>query len=91
MANGKVTFNGKALPSFSRLELDLHGYSQREAKEELDIFLDNAPKGPITVKIIHGYNSGDALQQYIRAKYKHKRISRKILGFNGGSTDFSLN
>lgn len=65
--------------------IDLHGCSQSEAKVNL--------KGTsILVKevtIVHGYSSS-ILLNYVRKKYSHPRIERKILTLNKGETVFIL-
>lgn len=71
------------------LEIDLHGMTVSEAKAALDVFLTTAPRG-VTVTVIHGCNRGTALQKYVRTQYRNKRIERKILGLNQGSTDFLI-
>ena len=62
--------------------IDLHGCSQSEAKVKLDHFL----KG---TSIVHGYSSS-ILLNYVRKKYSHPRIERKILTLNKGETVFIL-
>ena len=59
--------------------IDLHGCSQSEAKVKLDK----------EVTIVHGYSSS-ILLNYVRKKYSHPRIERKILTLNKGETVFIL-
>lgn len=72
------------------LEIDLHNLTAAEAKIELDRCLNSAPKGKVTVFVIHGSNRGSVLQKMVRTAYKHKRIERKILGLNQGVTELIL-
>lgn len=70
--------------------IDLHGYSQSEAKVKLDHFLKGTSFLTKEVTIIHGYSSS-ILLNYVRKKYSHPRIERKILTLNKGETVFILN
>ncbi len=72
------------------LEIDLHNLTAIEAKIQLDSFLNTAPKGKVTVIVIHGSNRGSVLQKMVRSQYKHKRIDKKILGLNQGITELIL-
>lgn len=71
-------------------EIDIHGMSVSEARKNLKSFLSTLPKGVTEVEVIHGYNQGNALQQYIRKEFSHKRIERKILSGNNGITIFLI-
>ncbi|MDD8049060.1 MAG: hypothetical protein PHH04_05640 [Thomasclavelia sp.] len=63
--------------------LDLHGMNVSEAKIELDHRIASIKEGELTV--IHGYSS-NTLQQFVRKKYHHKKVVRKILTMNPGET-----
>ncbi len=65
--------------------IDLHGYTQSEAKQRLDSFIASN-KNVREITVIHGYQSGSVLQTYIRKQYKHARIERKMLSLNPGTT-----
>ena len=69
--------------------IDLHGCSQSEAKVKLDHFLKGTSFLTEEVTIIHGYSSA-ILLNYLRKKYLHPRIERKILTLNKGETVFIL-
>ena len=71
--------------------IDLHGCSQSEAKVKLDHFLKGSSVlvKEVTVTIVHGYSSS-ILLNYVRKKYSHPRIERKILTLNKGETVFIL-
>ena len=58
--------------------IDLHGCSQSEAKVKLDHFLKGTSILVKEVTIVHGYSSS-ILLNYVRKKYSHPRIERKIL------------
>lgn len=66
-------------------QIDIHGCTTIEAKVKLDNFLNNLNPLINEVTIIHGYSS-KILQQYVRTQYKHKKILRKILTINKGTT-----
>ena len=70
--------------------IDLHGCSQSEAKVKLDHFLKGTSILVKEVTIVHGYSSS-ILLNYVRKKYSHPRIERKILTLNKGETVFILN
>lgn len=69
--------------------IDLHGCSQSEAKVKLDHFLKGSSVLVKEVTVIHGYSSS-ILLNYVRKKYSHPRIERKILTLNEGETVFIL-
>ena len=69
--------------------IDLHGCSQSEAKVKLDHFLKGTSILVKEVTIVHGYSSS-ILLNYVRKKYSHPRIERKILTLNKGETVFIL-
>ena len=69
--------------------IDWHGGSQSEAKLKLDHFLKGSSVLVKEVTVIHGYSSS-ILLNYVRKKYSHPRIERKILTLNKGETVFIL-
>ena len=71
-------------------EIDLHSFTVSEAKKYLDSFLNGLPKTTKEVTVIHGCNRGTALLKYVRVTYNHKRIDRKIMSLNQGTTIFLL-
>ena len=78
---------GVSLPYFE--QTDLHGLTAQAAKEKLDETMNKLPSDTHELTVIHGYRSGTALRDMVR-RYKHKRIERKILGLNQGSTVFII-
>ena len=66
-------------------EIDIHNCNTSEAKVMLDNYLDGLSPLVSEVTVIHGYSS-TVLQQYVRKRYHHKRIKRKILAINAGQT-----
>ena len=69
--------------------IDLHGCSKSEAKVKLDHFWKGYSVVVKEVTVIHGYSSS-ILLNYVRKKYSHPRIERKILTLNKGETVFIL-
>ena len=67
-------------------KIDLHGMTEIEAKVYLDQMLASLPKNITEVTISHGYRMGAVLQNFVRKKYQHKKISRKMISSNQGET-----
>ncbi len=72
------------------LTLDLHGKSLVQARKEVLDILKKCPADTVSIEIIHGFHNGDVIQKYIRRDLKHKRIERKSIGLNNGSTTLIL-
>ena len=73
------------------LVVDLHELTVAEAAYYLEKELDTAPEYVKVVEVIHGFHQGRAILEMVRKEFKHPRIKRKYLGFNGGTTKFELN
>jgi DNA-nicking Smr family endonuclease len=71
-------------------EVDLHQMTVREAKKYLDSYICAMPKGTAELVVIHGFNMGRVLQRFVRSEYTHKRVEKKIIGLNQGSTIFLI-
>lgn len=74
----------------NQMEVDLHGMTERDAKTRLEHLLSSAPPGVTEVRVIHGYNSGQALRDMVRLRLKHPRIQAKLLTLNPGETRLLL-
>ncbi len=72
------------------IEVDIHGLTADEAKKRLEHILSGAAPDVEEVRVIHGYNSGQALLTMVRQKLKHPRIEAKILSLNPGETRLLL-
>lgn len=72
-------------------EIDLHGMDYIEAKVFLKQYFDRLEKGKFEILIIHGYQRGSTLQNYVRKEFKHKRIHRKLVELNPGHTTIWTN
>lgn len=71
------------------IEIDLHGHTTDSARALLTSTLKELPSDVREVVVIHGYRQGNALQKLVR-EYKNKKVERKILGLNRGSTIFVI-
>ena len=67
-------------------KIDLHGKSEIEAKIYLEQMLESLPKSITEVTVAHGYRSGNVLQNFVRKKFRHKKVERKIISGNPGET-----
>lgn len=72
------------------IEVDIHGLRVDDAKYRLEHLLSSAAPNVTEVRVIHGYNNGQALRNMVRLKLKHPRISAKLLTLNPGETRILL-
>ena len=69
------------------IDLDLHGLRQDEAMKKIDRALEQADYTTYQIRVVHGYNRGNALMRMIRQEYLyHPKIKRIIPGDNPGIT-----
>lgn len=71
------------------IEIDLHGQTADSARALLTSTLKELSGDVREVIVIHGYHQGNTLQKLVR-EYKNKKIERKILSLNRGSTIFVI-
>ena len=72
-------------------EIDLHGRNAYQARIAIDAALRRAGAGVYRIRIIHGCNSGTALQELVRTEYaRHPRVLRIARGKNPGITELVL-
>ncbi|MCD7809720.1 MAG: Smr/MutS family protein [Erysipelotrichaceae bacterium] len=70
------------------IEIDVHGFTQSEAKTRIMQILNSADKNIYMIRIIHGYHHGTALRNMIRKNFKkHPRLKRTEFGLNQGGTE----
>ena len=74
----------------SVMEVDLHGLTAQDAKRRLEHLLSNAGPEVEEVRVIHGYNGGQALRDMVRLRLKHPRIAAKLITLNPGETRLIL-
>lgn len=74
------------------LELDVHGYTELEAKKIIERYIASLPKDIKEFRIIHGYHGGDSLRSLVRdnSKLRSKRIKRRKMTMNQGETIIEL-
>ena len=73
------------------IELDLHGKNVFQAQVAIDAVLRRAKAGTYRIRIIHGYNSGTEIRNFIREHYTlDDRIKRIQSGLNPGITELVL-
>ena len=74
----------------STVEVDLHGLTAEDAKRRLERLLSNLGPQISEVRVIHGYNGGQALRDMVRLRLKHPRIASKLVSLNPGETRLIL-
>lgn len=73
-------------------EIDIHGYTEKEAIKIIERHLASLDKNIKQVRIIHGYHSGDSLKNMVRdpRKIRSKKIKRRKYTMNQGETILEL-
>lgn len=72
-------------------EIDVHNMTRAQALAAIDARLRRTPPSVYRLRVIHGYHSGTALRDAVRATYrKHPGVKRIELGLNPGETDLVL-
>ena len=56
------------------ISVDLHGMTKEEARNKLTLTIRNAPKGSVELRVTHGCNNGNVLQQMVRKEFRSPRI-----------------
>lgn len=74
------------------ITIDLHGYTVNEAKREIERTIAKASKEVTEIVLIHGYNRGDALKEFVRSPngIRSKRLGRRKYTMNQGQTILEL-
>lgn len=75
------------------VELDLHGFRTKEAKEKIDALLRDCGPGVYRIRLIHGCTHGDAIKTMIWEEYRFGREPRVLRvegGWNEGITELVL-
>ncbi len=73
-----------------RMTVDLHGLTAADAESRLEHLLSNVPAGVAEIRVIHGYNGGQALRDMVRGRLNHPRIAAKLPALNPGETRLLL-
>lgn len=72
-------------------EIDVHNMTRTQALAAIDARLRRMNASVYRLRVIHGYHSGTALRDAVRANYrKHPKVLRIELGLNPGETDLVL-
>ena len=69
---------------------DLHGVYQRDARDILAGWLNNAPANVTELRVIHGYQHGTTLRDMIRNEFSHPRVKSILPSLNPGETRLIL-
>ena len=56
------------------ISVDLHGMTKEEARNKLTLTIRKAPKGSVELRVTHGCNNGNVLQQMVRKEFRSPRI-----------------
>lgn len=70
--------------------MNIHGMTAEEAKRGLEQLLNRADAKITEIRVIHGYNSGQALRDMVRLRLKHPRIAAKLVCLIPGETRILL-
>ncbi len=69
-----------------KVQVDLHELHKKEAKRFIGNIL-GLVNGPFRLKVIHGYNNGTVLKEYVNDELQNKRIqNRYVPAYNQGIT-----
>ena len=72
------------------ITVDLHRMTKDEARNKLVMTIRNAPHGSVELRVTHGCNNGNVLQQMVRREFKSPRIDyiRPVLANDGQTLIF---
>ena len=75
----------------SAIDIDLHGRNAYQAKIAVDAALRRAGSATYRIRIVHGWNAGTALRDFVREEYaRHPKVLRVSPGPNPGVTELIL-
>ena len=73
-----------------RVKVDVHGYDKKRTR----VFVGNIIaliRNPFKMNVIHGYNHGTVLKEFINGEYRNNRIVRRnVLPNNPGVTVLTI-
>lgn len=73
------------------VEIDLHGKNVYQSRIAIDAALRRANAACCRIRIIHGYNSGTAIRDFIEDEYSaHPKVKRIASSLNRGITELVL-
>jgi len=73
----------------SSLTIDLHGKNTYQAKIAIDAALRRS-KGLYRIRLVHGFNHGTELRDFVRAEYKNARGVLRLDCSESGATTLIL-
>ena len=66
-------------------EIDIHGMIPDEAVCRISKIIADAPQSVYRIRVIHGYNRGNALQRAIYDEFDYFHTSDRVVRLVGGS------
>lgn len=75
------------------VEIDVHGFTVNEAIEKIERAIRQANQSTYRIRVIHGYNRGNNIQQAIFREEGHglnPKVLRIVGGSNPGITELVL-
>ncbi|MBR6408002.1 MAG: Smr/MutS family protein [Clostridia bacterium] len=73
-----------------RATIDIHGMTVRQAEVELTKRISLLPDDIEQVVVVHGFNRGNALMNFVRNEFRHPRIYKISFTDNYGETVLEL-
>lgn len=71
------------------ITLDLHGKNKYQAKVAIDASLRRS-RGIYRLRVVHGFNAGTELREFIRSEYKHAPGVLRLDTSHSGATTLVL-
>lgn len=71
-------------------KLDLHGYTEEQAKQKIIDIIEFADDELKRIIVVHGYNNGTKIKDMIRKNLKHKKIEKICFALNPGISIIEL-
>ena len=75
------------------VEMDTHGLTAEQAVRRIDNVIKKAGSGTYRIRVIHGFNRGNVIQQAIYREFGHglcEKVIRIMGGSNPGITELVL-
>lgn len=74
------------------MTFDTHGMTVLEAKKQLERMIAQAPDHITAIRVVHGFQHGDAIQKMVRNpnELRSKSIVKRRLTMNAGETIIEL-
>ena len=75
------------------IDIDVHGMTSEQAIEKIESFINRANPSTYRIRVVHGFNRGNAIQQAIYRELGHglnPKVLRIVGGDNPGITELVL-